>query len=47
MDEVDRKYASQAEALGLRVVVTKTVMTGAPEKKRLAQVVMQEMGIKT
>jgi LPPG:FO 2-phospho-L-lactate transferase len=47
LDEADRKHAAEVESLGVRAVVTKTIMTGAREKKKLARVVMHEMGIKT
>ena len=46
LDEVDRASAAEVESLGVRVVVTNTMMTGLRAKKRLAQVVAREMGIK-
>jgi len=36
LDEVDRRLAPSVEALGYRVLVTDTVMPGAPEARRLA-----------
>jgi LPPG:FO 2-phospho-L-lactate transferase len=45
LDEVDRKQAPQVEALGMRPVVTNTVMLGLRERKSLARVVAQEMGV--
>ncbi len=46
LDEVDRKQASQVEALGMRPVVTGTIMRGLRERKALAGVVVREMGIR-
>jgi LPPG:FO 2-phospho-L-lactate transferase len=45
LDEVDRKQAVQVEALGMRPVVTNTIMSGLRERKALARVVAREMGI--
>jgi LPPG:FO 2-phospho-L-lactate transferase len=45
MDEVDRKRAGQVEALGMRPVVTDTVMIGLRERKALARVMVREMGM--
>jgi LPPG:FO 2-phospho-L-lactate transferase len=45
LDEVDRKQAAQVEALGMRPVVTNTIMRGLREKKSLARVVVREMGL--
>lgn len=47
LDEVDRRKASQVEALGMRAVVTDTIMRGLRERKALARVVMRELGIRT
>jgi LPPG:FO 2-phospho-L-lactate transferase len=44
MDEVDRKQASQVEALDMRPVVTNTIMRGLRERKALARVVVRELG---
>jgi LPPG:FO 2-phospho-L-lactate transferase len=46
LDEVDGKQAAQVEALGMRPVVTNTVMRGLREKKSLARVVVRELGIR-
>ena len=46
LDEVDRKQAAQVAALGMRPVVTNTVMRGLRERKALARVVANEMGIR-
>jgi LPPG:FO 2-phospho-L-lactate transferase len=45
LDETDRKQRDDVEALGLRPVVTNTIMRGLRERKALARVVMREMGI--
>jgi LPPG:FO 2-phospho-L-lactate transferase len=45
LDETDRKQSDDVEALGLRPVVTNTIMRGLRERKALARVVMREMGI--
>ena len=45
LDEVDRKQAVQVEALGMRPVVTNTIMGGLRERRALAQVVARELGI--
>lgn len=47
MDEVDCRQASAVEALGLRPVVTGTVMYGLRERKSLARVVARELGLLT
>jgi LPPG:FO 2-phospho-L-lactate transferase len=47
LDEVDGKQATQVEALGVRPVVTDTVMRGLRERKALARVVVRELGIHT
>jgi LPPG:FO 2-phospho-L-lactate transferase len=46
MDELDRKQAPQVEALGMRTVVTDTIMKGLRERKRLARTVVRVMGIR-
>jgi LPPG:FO 2-phospho-L-lactate transferase len=45
LDETDRKQSNQVEALGLRPVVTNTIMRGLRERKALARVVMRELRI--
>ncbi len=45
LDEVDRKQAAAVEKLGMRPVVTNTVMRGPRETKSLARVVVRELGI--
>lgn len=45
LDEADRKQAVPVEALGIRPVVTNTVMHGLRERKSLARVVVRELGI--
>jgi LPPG:FO 2-phospho-L-lactate transferase len=45
LDEADRKQAAQVEALGIRPVVTDTVMHGLRERKSLARVIVRELGI--
>jgi LPPG:FO 2-phospho-L-lactate transferase len=45
LDEADRKQTAQVEALGMRPVVTNTIMRGLREKKALAQVVVRALGI--
>ncbi len=47
LDEVDRKQASQVEALGMRPVVTDTIMRGLRERKALARTVVRELGVRT
>ena len=46
LDEVDRKQAAHVAALGLRPVVTNTIMRGLRERKALARVVARELGIR-
>ena len=46
LDEVDGKQAVKGEALGMRPVVTNTVMRGLRKKKALARVVVRELGIR-
>jgi LPPG:FO 2-phospho-L-lactate transferase len=45
LDEVDRKQAAEVEALGVRAVVTNTIMSGRRERIALARVVARELGI--
>jgi LPPG:FO 2-phospho-L-lactate transferase len=45
LDEVDRKQAAQLGVLGIRPVVTNTIMSGLRERKTLARVVARELGI--
>ena len=45
MDEVDRRQAAPVEALGMRPVVTNTIMRGLWERKALARVVVRELGV--
>jgi LPPG:FO 2-phospho-L-lactate transferase len=45
LDEVDRHQARDIEQLGMRPVVTNTIMRGLRERKALARVVAREMGI--
>jgi LPPG:FO 2-phospho-L-lactate transferase len=47
LDEVDRKQAPQIEALGMRPIVTNTIMRGLRERKSLARVVIRAMGIQS
>lgn len=46
MDDVDRKQAGDVERLGMRPVVTNTIMHGVRERKALAGVVARELGIR-
>jgi LPPG:FO 2-phospho-L-lactate transferase len=46
LDEVDRKQAAQVAALGMRPVVTDTIMRGLRERKSLARVAVRELGVK-
>ncbi len=45
LDVVDRKHISRVEALGMRSVVTNTIMRGARERKALAQTVIRALGV--
>ncbi len=45
LDEVDRKQAALIEKIGMRPVVTDTVMSGLRKRKSLAQVVVRELEI--
>lgn len=47
LDEIDRKCAPQVEDLGVRAVVTNTIMNGLRQRKGLARVVGREMRIQT
>jgi LPPG:FO 2-phospho-L-lactate transferase len=40
LDAVDRKYDARVESLGMRVVVTNTIMRGLRERKTLAKAVV-------
>jgi LPPG:FO 2-phospho-L-lactate transferase len=46
LDRLDESLAPRIEALGMRAVVTNTIMTGLTEKKALARVVVQALGFK-
>jgi LPPG:FO 2-phospho-L-lactate transferase len=45
LDQVDRRQAPRIEALGMRPVVTNTIMTGLREKKALAKAVLTALEI--
>jgi LPPG:FO 2-phospho-L-lactate transferase len=45
LDEVDRSQAAQVEKMGMRPIVTNTVMRGLRQRKSLARVVLREMEI--
>lgn len=45
LDEVDRNQAAQVEKLGMRPVVTNTIMRGLRERKALARVAVRELEI--
>jgi LPPG:FO 2-phospho-L-lactate transferase len=45
LDEVDHKQAALIEKIGMRPVVTNTVMSGLRKRKSLAQVVVRELEI--
>ncbi len=45
LDELDRSQAAQVEKMGIRPIVTNTVMRGLRERKSLARVVVREMEI--
>ncbi|HEV3331986.1 MAG TPA: 2-phospho-L-lactate transferase [Bryobacteraceae bacterium] len=45
LDQVDRKQAAAVQELGMQPVVTGTIMHGLRERKALARVVVQELGI--
>jgi LPPG:FO 2-phospho-L-lactate transferase len=46
LDRADQALAAQVEALGMRAVVTNTIMTGPEEKRALARVVAEALGFK-
>ncbi len=46
LDEIDRHATAQVEALGIKPLVTNTVMRGARERKSLARAVVREMEIR-
>ena len=43
LDRADARLAGEVEALGLRAVVTNTIMSGLAEKKALARVVVKAL----
>ncbi|MBI3667116.1 MAG: 2-phospho-L-lactate transferase [Acidobacteria bacterium] len=43
LDGVDRDEARRVEALGIRTVVTNTIMSGVPQKKALARTVLKAL----
>jgi LPPG:FO 2-phospho-L-lactate transferase len=45
LDRVDRKLALKVEALGMRAVVTNTIMRGLAQKKALARAVVRALGL--
>jgi LPPG:FO 2-phospho-L-lactate transferase len=45
LDEVDRKQGGEVESRGMRPVVTNTIMSGRRERKLLAQVVTEALGM--
>jgi LPPG:FO 2-phospho-L-lactate transferase len=45
LDRVDRKLAPKVEALGMRAVVTNTIMRGLAQKKALARAVVKALGL--
>jgi LPPG:FO 2-phospho-L-lactate transferase len=45
LDEVDRKQAAEVEKMGVRPVVTNTIMSGRRERIALARVMVRELGI--
>jgi LPPG:FO 2-phospho-L-lactate transferase len=45
LDEVDRNQTAQVEQLGMRPVVTNTIMRGLRERKALARVAVRELEI--
>jgi LPPG:FO 2-phospho-L-lactate transferase len=46
LDQVDRREAPRVEALGIRPVVTNTIMKGLRERQALAKVAISELGIR-
>jgi LPPG:FO 2-phospho-L-lactate transferase len=45
LDEVDRKQGGEVESQGMRPVVTNTIMSGRRERKLLARVVTEALGV--
>ena len=45
IDRVDRQQAGAIEELGMRAVVTNTIMSGTPQKKALARAAKKALGI--
>lgn len=45
LDRADQSQASKIAALGMRAVVTNTIMSGLREKEALAKVVVRELGV--
>lgn len=45
LDDVDRKQAAEVQSLGIRPVVTNTIMHGLRERKALARIVVRELGV--
>jgi len=45
LDEVDRSQSLRVERLGIRAIVTNTVMRGLRQRKSLARVVLRAMEI--
>ena len=45
LDRADRKLAPAVEALGMRAVVTDTIMSGTPQKKALARAAIRALGL--
>jgi LPPG:FO 2-phospho-L-lactate transferase len=43
LDEVDRKHAVKVQALGMRAVITNTIMRGLRERKALAKAVIRDL----
>ena len=44
LDQADAKLAPQVEALGMRAMVTNTIMSGVPQRKALARAVLRAVG---
>ena len=47
LDQTDGKQVARVEALGIRPVVTNTIMSGTRERKALGRVVAGELGVRT
>jgi LPPG:FO 2-phospho-L-lactate transferase len=45
LDRADQAQASRIAALGMRAVVTNTIMSGSREKQALAKVIVKELGV--